>query len=129
VVQVWDVVSWILWVAGASGVAALLAGVALSALGRVERGRQLVSGGLAAVLLAAFGWGLLTSLYPAQPAVEYSWALYALAGAALGVAGVYLALGRFEEGVSSTVAALLVVGVGALAGALASGLQQGAVGP
>jgi carbon starvation protein len=128
VVQVWDVAGWALWLAGASGVASLLAGVALSAAGRVERGRQLVSGGLAAVLLAAFGWGLLTSLYPAQPAAEYSWALYALAGAALGVAGVYLALGRFEEGVSSAVAALLVVGVGALAGALASGLQQGAVG-
>ena len=126
--QAWDAVGWVLWLAGASGVASILAGVALSAAGRVERGRQLVSGGLAAILLVAFGWGLLTSLYPTPPAVEYSWALYALAGAALGIAGVYLALGRFEEGVSSAVAALLVVGVGALAGALASGLHQGAVG-
>jgi len=128
VVGVWDIVSWILWLATASGVAAILTGVALSAVGRVERGRLLTSGGLAAVLLAVFSWGLLTSLYPTPPTTEYSWTLYALAGATLGVAGVYLALGRFEEGVSGAVAALLVVGVGVLAGALASGLHQGAVG-
>jgi carbon starvation protein len=128
VVGVWDIVSWILWLATASGVAAILTGVALSAVGRVERGRLLTSGGLAAVLLAVFSWGLLTSLYPTPPTTEYSWTLYALAGATLGVAGVYLALGRFEEGVSGAVAALLVVGVGVLAGVLASGLHQGAVG-
>ena len=127
-VGVWDIVSWILWLATASGVAAILTGVALSAVGRVERGRLLTSGGLAAVLLAVFSWGLLTSLYPTPPTTEYSWTLYALAGATLGVAGVYLALGRFEEGVSGAVAALLVVGVGVLAGVLASGLHQGAVG-
>jgi len=128
VVEVWELVSWALWLSAVSGVGAMLAGVALSALGRAERGRQLLAGGLAAVLVSAFGWGLITSLYPTPPTADYSWVLYALAGATVAIAGVYLALGRFEEGARGLVAGLLIVGVGALAGALATGLYQGAVG-
>ncbi|MCC6014537.1 MAG: hypothetical protein LM564_02390 [Desulfurococcaceae archaeon] len=39
VVQVRDIDSWALWLAGALGVAALVAGIALYAVSRAERGR------------------------------------------------------------------------------------------
>ncbi|MEM2288509.1 MAG: hypothetical protein QW503_05420 [Sulfolobales archaeon] len=123
--NIWELVSWGLWLASAAGVGSFLYGVALRVLGR-EEGPKFVMGGIASLLVAAFGWGLVWAIYEgAVPPIPYGWVFYAVAGVLLVSAGVYLAVGRMTEGAWSLIGALLVVGVGFFAASLASGVEIG----
>lgn len=122
--SVWQLVSYGLWIAFAAGLGAFIYGVVLRVLCR-EDYLKYVSGGVAAVLIAAFGWSLIQALYGgATPPVPYGWVFYAVAGVLLVTSAIYLALGR-AEGYWSLVGALLVVGLGFFAASLATGIDIG----
>jgi len=124
VVSVWDLVSWGLWIGWATAIGFFTYGVILRALGR-EGYERYIAGSLAAVIVLAFGWGLVQSLYGgATPPLPYGWVFYAISGALLVSSAIYLAMGR-AEGVSQLLAALLVVGLGFFAASLSSGVSTG----
>ncbi|MEM0460465.1 MAG: PKD domain-containing protein [Thermofilaceae archaeon] len=124
-VDVWQLVSYGLWIAFACGLGSFIYGVVLRVLGREDYSRY-IAGGLASILIVAFGWGLVQALYGgATPPLPYGWVFYAISGALLVSAAVYLALGRMAEGAWSLVGALLVVGIGFFAASLATGVEIG----
>ncbi len=122
--SVWQFISYGLWISLAAGVGAFIYGVVLRVLGG-EDYLKYVSGGIAAVLTAAFGWSLIQALYGGvAPPVPYGWAFYAIAGALLTASAIYLALGR-AEGYWGLVGALLIVGVGFFTASIAAGIDIG----
>jgi hypothetical protein len=126
--DVWDLLSWGLWVSGVISLSSFLIGVASLALGDVGRGKTLIGGSLLGMLVFFFGWGLVTALYPVPPPIPYSWVLYVLSGIALFMAVACLSLGRLEEGSQYLVGALLTVGLGFFAASVASGVELGPAG-
>jgi len=125
VVDVWQLVSYGLWIGFAAGLGAFIYGVVLRVLGR-EDYSKFIAGGLASMLIVSFGWGLIQALYGgAVPPVPFGWVFYAIAGVLLVSAAVYLALGRMAEGSWSLIGALLIVGIGFFAASLASGVEIG----
>lgn len=126
-IDAWQLISYGLWIALSTGLGAFIYGVTLRVLG-LEDYLKYVSGGLAAILTAAFGWSIIQALYSGvTPPVPYGWVFYAVAGALLVASAIYLALGR-SEGCWSLVGALLVVGVGFFTASLAAGIDIGAGG-
>jgi len=124
VVDVWDLVSWGLWIGWAVAIGSFTLGVIRRALGR-EGYERLLAGSLAGILVLAFGWGLVQALYGGTtPPLPYGWVFYAVSGALLVTSSIYLALGR-AEGASHLIAALLVVGLGFFAASIASGVNTG----
>ena len=122
--SVWQLISYGLWIAFAAGVGAFTYGIVLRVLSR-EDYLKYVSGGVSALLIAAFGWSLIQALYcGATPPVPYGWVFYAMAGALLTASATYLALGR-AEGYWSLVGALLIVGVGFFTASVAAGIDIG----
>jgi hypothetical protein len=110
VVSVWDLVSWGLWVGWGTAIGFFTYGVILRVLGR-EGFERYIAGSLAAIIVLAFGWGLVQSLYGGvTPPLPYGWVFYAVSGVLLVSSAIYLAMGR-AEGVSQLLAALLVVGL------------------
>jgi hypothetical protein len=108
---VWDLVSWGLWIGWASAIGFFIYGVILRALGR-EGYEKYIAGSLAAIMVLAFGWGLVQALYGgATPPLPYGWIFYAMSGVLLVSSAIYLAMGR-AEGASQLMATLLVVGLG-----------------
>ena len=72
-VDVWDLVSWGLWIGWAVAIGSFTYGVILRALGR-ECYERLLAGSLAGVLVLAFGWGLVQAIYGgAVPGVPCGW--------------------------------------------------------
>jgi len=125
VVDVWQLVSYGLWIGFAAGLGSFIYGVLLRVLGR-EDYSKFIAGGLASMLIVSFGWGLIQALYGgAVPPVPFGWVFYAIAGVLLVSAAVYLALGRMAEGSWSLIGALLIVGIGFFAASLASGVEIG----
>ncbi|MEM4538293.1 MAG: hypothetical protein QXP68_06100, partial [Thermosphaera sp.] len=124
-VDVWQLVSYGLWIGFTAGLGSFIYGVILRVMGREDYSRY-IAGGLASILIVAFGWGLVQALYGgATPPLPYGWVFYAIAGALLVSAAVYLALGRMAEGAWSLVGAMLVVGIGFFAASLATGVEIG----
>jgi carbon starvation protein len=124
VVSVWDLVSWGLWVGWGTAIGFFTYGVILRVLGR-EGFERYIAGSLAAIIVLAFGWGLVQSLYGGvTPPLPYGWVFYAVSGVLLVSSAIYLAMGR-AEGVSQLLAALLVVGLGFFAASLSSGVSTG----
>lgn len=123
-IDVWQLISYGLWIAISAGLAAFIYGVMLRVLG-LEDYLKYVSSGLAAILTAAFGWSIIQALYSGvTPPVPYGWVFYAVAGALLVASAIYLALGR-SEGCWSLMGALLIVGVGFFTTSLAAGIDIG----
>jgi len=123
-VSVWDLVSWGLWVGWGTAIGFFTYGVILRVLGR-EGFERYIAGSLAAIIVLAFGWGLVQSLYGGvTPPLPYGWVFYAVSGVLLVSSAIYLAMGR-AEGVSQLLAALLVVGLGFFAASLSSGVSTG----
>ncbi|MEM4601581.1 MAG: hypothetical protein QW808_01630, partial [Desulfurococcaceae archaeon] len=123
--DIWELISYGLWIASACGLSSFIYGVILRALGREDYSR-FIAGGLSAVLVVAFGWGLVQALYGgAEPPAPYGWVFYAIAGALLACAAVYLAIGKTHEGSQSLIGALLIVGIGFFAASLATGVEVG----
>jgi len=124
VVSVRDLVSWGLWIGWATAIEFFTYGVILRVLGR-EGYERYVASSLAAVIVLAFGWGLVQSLYGgATPPLPYGWVFYAVSGVLLVSSAIYLAMGK-AEGVSQLLAALLVVGLRFFATSLSSGVSIG----
>ena len=70
-VDVWDLVSWGLWIGWAVAIGSFTLGVIRRALGR-EGYERLLAGSLAGILVLAFGWGLVQAIYGgAVPGVPY----------------------------------------------------------
>jgi carbon starvation protein len=124
VVDVWGLISWGLWIGWAVALGFFAYGVILRTLGR-EGFERYIAGSLAAIIVLAFGWGLVQSLYGGvTPPLPYGWVFYAVSGVLLVSSAIYLAMGR-AEGVSQLLAALLVVGLGFFAASLSSGVSTG----
>ncbi|MFZ8783610.1 MAG: hypothetical protein ACO2OR_06480 [Desulfurococcaceae archaeon] len=91
--DVWDLVSWGLWIGWAIAIGSFIYGTILRALGR-EGYERLRAGSLAGILVLAFGWGLVQTIYGGVvPGVPYGWVFYAVSGALLVTSPIYLALG------------------------------------
>ena len=122
-VSVWELIAWGMWVALYGGIGAVIAAVLAKVLGW-ESAPRLFVGGVSAVAVGSFGWFLITSSAPA-PGGGLDWVYLAMAGALMAVAGIYLAMGRLEEGGKHVLYAFLVVGLIAFAAAVG----EGGVGP
>lgn len=124
-VDVWQLVSYGLWIGFAAGLGSFIYGVLLRVLGR-EDYSKFIAGGLASMLIVSFGWGLVWALYGgATPPIPYGWVFYAVAGILLVSSAMYMAMGRMAEGSWSLVGAMLVVGIGFFAASLATGVEIG----
>ncbi|MGC9187469.1 MAG: hypothetical protein ACP5GN_07290 [Fervidicoccaceae archaeon] len=127
-IDVWALISWGMWIAFSIASGSLIYGAISRIFGRREGGRYL-AGGMVALLVIAFGWGLVQALYEgASPPLPYGWVFYAVAGVLLIGSAVYLAMGKSSEGAWSLLGALLIVGIGMFASSIASGVSFQGVG-
>ncbi|MEM0035692.1 MAG: PKD domain-containing protein [Desulfurococcus sp.] len=120
---------WILW---ALSISVIIVSIIKHVLGHRDSGAWFLRG-VAGLLLAGFSSILVNSLYNASQDVlghaSYGWILHASSLGLVLIGGLYIAMGRIGEGISSILGGILLIGVGLMGIYLGSSLHGGYGGP